>query len=68
MKPSRWERRDADPRSGEPKAEPSGREQAESSRRDLAVSPVAMQLRQQLQVLRDTGFLSHIDRGVWVVR
>ncbi|HXI84695.1 MAG TPA: DpnI domain-containing protein [Verrucomicrobiae bacterium] len=25
-------------------------------------------IRQQLQVLRDTGFLSHPDRGVWIVR
>jgi len=25
-------------------------------------------IRQQLQVLRDTGFLSHPDRGVWTVR
>jgi type II restriction enzyme len=25
-------------------------------------------IRQQLQVLRDTGFLSHPDRGVWAVR
>ena len=25
-------------------------------------------IRQQLQVLRDTGFLSHVDRGVWAVR
>jgi len=25
-------------------------------------------IRQQLQVLRDTGFLSHIDRGLWAVR
>jgi type II restriction enzyme len=25
-------------------------------------------IRQQLQVLRDTGFLAHIERGVWVVR
>jgi len=25
-------------------------------------------IRQQLQVLRDTGFLSHLDRGVWAVK
>ena len=25
-------------------------------------------IRQQLQVLRDTGFLSHPDRGVWTVK
>ena len=25
-------------------------------------------IRQQLQVLRDTGFLAHIDRGVWAVK
>jgi type II restriction enzyme len=25
-------------------------------------------IRQQLQVLRDTGFLSHVERGVWAVK
>jgi hypothetical protein len=39
-----------------------------SGRVPFAVKSGFGKIRQQLQVLRDTGFLTHLERGVWMVK